>query len=1043
MRQSKPPNGLPKEYFSIDDLYSAYRKAKADAFFEREPALHLEFLAYEHDLDAELNALQSRLYRGDWIDDRSVLGGCVFIPKSIKLGAPPSDQFGKTIVTKSVDAWKEQLNNPSKPEVKFRPISIPSVDWLVISALWIAKAGHKLDSCLSNSVCGSRLRRVKYGTYNRQSLGSFAPYAPAYIQWREGGIQTIERELKEDRPVVAFTADLRSFYHSLDPSFLKTESFRDLVNKIFRQKAENTPSKKLELLSENDWHFTSQIADSLRNWSALHQEKLPDGKPLGIPIGPTASRIVANVILLAFDQFIENDFQPLYYGRYVDDLFLVLRPTPEIKSGNDVWERMAKLAKISSADCSLERIQEGSESIWKVDLGYDREAKSKRSRSEIKFSGEKQKTFILEGLEGKALIKIIKRQIRANSSEWRNLPEIPKFEEDIHLNCLIADADATEPSDSLRKADRISIQRLRFALHLRDIEALATDLEPSDWEPIRKDLFEFTRSHLITPPELFTYSQYLPRIFALGVMASKWSASLELVKAIEASFETVEPACPNEWELRSCTSEFMRKLLATLCRSVPRSVHGLNELPAQLTELFDYISERAPTYAGIISTELVPMAKRLLLSDLGVMPLRERIKHRDISDISPVLQFSLPGEFKKQRKIRLLTTFVKKLHIPKTKVPPGMIFPTRPLTPAEIVVIDPELLPPQKAQELAEHVQAIRGTQFTGLSPEKVSEWERWNAEADDAEGRPDVWITATPADNKRVKVCLPCLMVSDQSWIASVAQERDPDLTRYTRLTRVINEAMKMPLSERADYIVLPELSVKSKWFGRFAQKLEKSNISLIAGIEYEHAPFEGIEPNEVVNSVRVSLVTDYPGYRTHLVIAQNKATPALHEESKLFRLRNKTLVPARSHSKKIIRHGDFQFAILICSELTNVDFRSVLRGNVDALFVPQWNRDIEGFSPLVDSSASDLHLFVIQSNNRRYGDCRIRAPYKEAWQRDIVRIKGGIHDFFATGQIDFHELRRFQSCDRSPDGPFKPVPDGFQIHPSRAALPLGYNQQ
>jgi len=52
--------------------------------------------------------------------------------------------------------------------------------------------------------------------------------------------------------------------------------------------------------------------------------------------------------------------------------------------------------------------------------------------------------------------------------------------------------------------------------------------------------------------------------------------------------------------------------------------------------------------------------------------------------------------------------------------------------------------------------------------------------------------------------------------------------------------------------------------------------------------------------------------------------------------------------------------------------------------------------------------------------------------------RVKGGIEDYFVIGEIDVIGLRRFQSAYRSsPDGPFKPVPDGFRISAARRLLP------
>ena len=78
-----------------------------------------------------------------------------------------------------------------------------------------------------------------------------------------------------------------------------------------------------------------------------------------------------------------------------------------------------------------------------------------------------------------------------------------------------------------------------------------------------------------------------------------------------------------------------------------------------------------------------------------------------------------------------------------------------------------------------------------------------------------------------------------------------------------------------------------------------------------------------------------------------------------------------------------------------------------------------------------------MLISFNRLYGDSRIRAPYKDSWKRDIVRVKGGEHDYFVIGEIDVPALRRFQSHHRSPDKPYKPVPDGFKIAGIRRVLP------
>jgi hypothetical protein len=173
-------------------------------------------------------------------------------------------------------------------------------------------------------------------------------------------------------------------------------------------------------------------------------------------------------------------------------------------------------------------------------------------------------------------------------------------------------------------------------------------------------------------------------------------------------------------------------------------------------------------------------------------------------------------------------------------------------------------------------------------------------------------------------------------------------------------------------------------------------------------------------------------------MIYQQDKQRPAHGEEKELHRLRELTMEARVGwKSPPVIRHGDFSFALLVCSELTNIKYRASLSGHVDALFVPEWNKDIGTFDSLVESASLDMHAYIIQCNDRQYGDSRIRAPYKDSWRRDVVRLKGGTRDYWVVGEIDVEALRQFQSSHRSPEVPYKPVPDGFIMAPHRTRLP------
>lgn len=186
------------------------------------------------------------------------------------------------------------------------------------------------------------------------------------------------------------------------------------------------------------------------------------------------------------------------------------------------------------------------------------------------------------------------------------------------------------------------------------------------------------------------------------------------------------------------------------------------------------------------------------------------------------------------------------------------------------------------------------------------------------------------------------------------------------------------------------------------------------------------------------MGLISDALGFPSVVVHRQDKQHAAYHEETDLWLTAGKRMRPYnRWEQVPIINHRNFQYAVLICSELTNIEYRSQLRGAVDAVIVPEWNKDTDTYSSLVESAAQDIHAHIIQCNDRAYGDSRIRSPYKDAWLRDVVRVKGGIEDYYVIGDVDIICLRQYQSYYSSAEKVYKPKPDGFTITLNRRQVP------
>ena len=179
-------------------------------------------------------------------------------------------------------------------------------------------------------------------------------------------------------------------------------------------------------------------------------------------------------------------------------------------------------------------------------------------------------------------------------------------------------------------------------------------------------------------------------------------------------------------------------------------------------------------------------------------------------------------------------------------------------------------------------------------------------------------------------KIAVASWKTETASWVASVTGREDPDRNRYKRLTTLLNHIISN--DTRPNYLILPELSVPTRWFMRIALKLHAVGISLICGVEYLHG-----RGKVVRNQVWAALTHDGYGFPSMVIYRQDKQQAAVHEEQEIQRIAGLSLKPEHLLKKpQVIRHGDFHFAILICSKLTNIAYRTSLRGKVDALLCP-----------------------------------------------------------------------------------------------------------
>ncbi|MGS3137255.1 RNA-directed DNA polymerase [Aeromonas sanarellii] len=1003
--------------FTLQNLGLAYRKAKVDLYYSSHASL--EAIAdYEETLQANLAALRAKLHGDDesWVTKAEFIGDWTLATKSVDMSCWKQyrEHHGNGLIFSSpAEEWAHacellaEEDKPQKPKAEFRVMAQCSLDFHVLSTLWMLEVGHLFDAKLTGCAYGNRLRRTQDGKgINHLSLGSFQPYLKPFRDWRDQGIEAMRSALEADKKIVALTADVSSFYHELSPGFMLNQDFiTDVLGLVL-----DTQQEKLHRL----------FIKALQAWAKT--TPLEKGLPVGLP----ASAVVANVALVELDRIVEQQVAPLYYGRYVDDILLVMENGASFRSTADLWEWL-----FARSSGKLDWVEgEGHKQI-----GFQ---PSYLSDSQIRFANTKNKVFMLAGEPGKTLVDAIAHQIHERASEWRAMPRLPRSAGHVGTDLLAATQSDGEAADNLRKADALTMRRAGFAIKLRDFEAYERDLPPDAWQAHRQAFFRAFVQHVLVLPQFFDLAVYLPRIIRLATACEDFEALCKILRGLKQVCTQLTDHCtlgikacpegnlPPVSELIACWQDQVYTSVreSIIAAFPPRlTAVGKQTWQALMAEFSPHINFKMFGHWPLPAIkEVQKLQARLFSFDLAHMPFRfiglpkEMVAQRGIPAKKTVVHCDHAAELLPDAVLdgsQRLARWIRCQGLPH-----GLLFATRPYNLPELFILNKAAYEPSAQVAMQEVVLAVRGFELGEAAP---------------CFDKNDVLQIPDGKLQHKYGIAVSSWKTQMASWTASVMRMPDPDAERYARLCRLLDTVIAQPSNSR--YLILPELALPAHWFIRIARKLQGRGISLITGIEYLHA-----SKARVRNQVWAALSHDGLGFPSLMIYRQDKQRPALHEEQELQRLAGLEMKPDKLwKTPPIIQHGDFRFALQICSELTNISYRSALRGKVDALFVPEWNQDTETFNALVESAALDIHAYIIQCNDRQYGDSRIRAPFKDSWKRDMLRVKGGVTDYCVIGEIDIQALRQFQSSHRSPSKPFKPVPDGFDIEYGRRVLPAG----
>lgn len=310
------------------EIETAYRKLKSYVYYDKTDLRLRERLAKfecSDKFEANLQAVQQVADAANPAVDRRFKRwlrqiGCRVVPK--KLRPPRSAALAEDEVT-----GKFITNVTSAPSIDIETVNYffdGPIELHLIAVLWLIREGRHLDAKFLPECCGSRLS-PKLHEENDYSLELFTKYHEQYSRWRDTGIRKAKQLLvEEQRNVAILGLDLREYFYRVDLDFGEVREALRAAGALGKESA------LLDCIEAIGKAYRNRIAPLL----ARTHPDLAESEG-GLPIGLCSSLVLANWYLQDFDVAVLKSVRPAYYGRYVDDILLVVPTSQNPNKGDE------------------------------------------------------------------------------------------------------------------------------------------------------------------------------------------------------------------------------------------------------------------------------------------------------------------------------------------------------------------------------------------------------------------------------------------------------------------------------------------------------------------------------------------------------------------------------------------------------------------------------------------------------------------------------------------------------------------------------------
>lgn len=1022
----------------IERLRIAFKKLKAATFFDKtQLPMRDSLVLYEDDMiDEKLFNLEQALFQGEqWEETEELILdsiGVLIYPKSMK----------------SVDDQTAIFNSDSIPIEMEKPqyfIDLSPAGH-ILGTLWVLEYGVMLDQNAGETDRNGGMYQHSYGNRLKKNLinketedytyapGLFEPYFSQYERWRDTALEHAEKRLNDKQDALILTLDFKSFFYSVD---IQSEWFDHFVSEC------NVQDEWKIRLNRFVFKVIERYSQELRS---IHKDSeiLSLGNRNVLPIGFLPSNILSNVVLTPFDNAVINKLNPVYYGRYVDDIIIV-----DKVEANDMIYKLAREKSSDNrlnVDTVLHRFLCDNFEILEPDLADNCENTGDSYHildsllncgdSKVTVQNEKVKLFYFQSGATKALLNCFRSRIKNNVSEFRFLPNLDSVMEYRNYTELFQIKN-NDSINKLRGVTGIELDKFSLAKFLGKYRKVGGMIQSKEEDAFAEDaLLIFDERVLVD-----NYTTW-ERLFEIFIVNNRLDIVEKLAVRIVSAIDRYEAKLGTEDYRESIPTHdaLLRTFHSALCRTTAlvwgeQSEKLIDKVTRVIIETFSPNKHCDNRFKKESLESFQPRKMKLFR--------KAYCKHRMVNKyVIPLpIDCVLDRCFDENQEVNLCQfadcsrlasqdwweqeshyRYYPYIFLPQDisfAIEYGKIANGQPLlSPHTLLELVKELFlslnyPLYDEESLVYGFKDILDGPIKGLS-DSCSD-KKYNG----------TYIGTSKEQNlNKLRVAVGNVELKKQNVLSALDNKPVRGYERYSELRRVINEAIE----NHVDMLVLPEAYVPFEWLSSLSRVCANNQLALITGVEHvvSGAGDDDSTAGFVYNLTSVILPYKQDEYNFAYVSFHNKVYYSPKELSLIHGYHHKEITGDTYH---LYCWRDVWFSVYCCYELTSIHDRAIFQNYADLIIAVEWNSDIPYLGTVVESLVRDLHCYCVQANSSDYGDSRLLQP-TQTEIRDAIKTKGGKNPCILFDEIDIKALRDFQakSVDlQKMDGPFKQTPPGL----------------